>query len=55
LVDQKFFDVCFEISGSFSDHRTLTKSQSDQPEEVIFSIYYIVIVISVIVFFSSSL
>ena len=35
----KYFDVCVEISGSLSDSKTLTKSQSNQPEkEVTFSI-----------------
>jgi hypothetical protein len=35
----KYFDVCIEISGGLSDCKTLTKSQSNQPEEeVTFSI-----------------
>ncbi len=32
------FDVCIESSGGFSDCKILTKSQSNQPQEVIFSI-----------------
>jgi hypothetical protein len=30
-----YFDVCVEISGGLSDCKTLTKSQSNQQEEVI--------------------
>jgi hypothetical protein len=32
------FDVCVEVSGGFSDCKTLTNSPSKQPEEVTFSI-----------------
>ena len=32
------FDVCVEVSGGFSDCKTLTNSPSNQPEEVTFSI-----------------
>ena len=32
------FDVCVELSGGFSDCKTLTNSPSNQPEEVIFRI-----------------
>ena len=32
------FDVCVEISGGFSDCKILTKSQSNQPQEITFSI-----------------
>ncbi len=34
----ELFDVCVEISGGFSDCKTLTNSPSNQPEEVTFSI-----------------
>ena len=32
------FDVCVELSGGFSDYKTLTNSPSEQLEEVTFSI-----------------
>ena len=34
IAPSKSFDVCVEVSGGFSDCKTLTNSALNQPEEV---------------------
>jgi hypothetical protein len=38
IAVEESFDVCVEVSGGFSDCKTLTNSPAKQPEEVTFSI-----------------